>query len=107
MTQLPIKEKDIVRSILDYLEFRKIFHWRNNTGATIITRQSGKKDFYRFGAVGSPDIFAVIDGKIYGIEVKTLTGVQSENQKLWQKDFEKAGGIYLLIRSLDELIKVL
>jgi len=96
----PLLEKEIQKLILDYLKAKKIFHWRNNTGAF-------KRDnhFYRFGDNGSPDIFLVIKGQIYGVEVKNEKGKQSEYQKEWQEEFEKAGGVYLLVRSLEELLE--
>jgi hypothetical protein len=93
-----IKEGDIQKQILDYLKATKQFHWRNNTGTFY---RDGH--FYKFGEVGSPDIFLVKGGKIYGIEVKSEDGKQSDNQKTWQKGFEKAGGIYLLARSVEGL----
>lgn len=37
-----------------------------------------------------------------GIEMKTSKGKQNENQKLWQEDFEKAGGKYVVCRCFDE-----
>lgn len=36
------------------------------------------------------------------IEMKTSKGKQNENQKLWQEDFEKAGGKYVVCRCFDE-----
>ena len=39
-----VLEKDIQRTILDYLKMMKVFHWRNNTGAVV-----RGKHFVRFG----------------------------------------------------------
>ena len=100
--KLKIKEKDLVKSALDYLNIRKIFCWRHNTGA-ILSEYKGKTRFMRFGQVGSPDIFALINGDLFGLECKGTGGKQSPDQKNYQKRFEKAGGIYLLIYSLEDL----
>lgn len=104
-----MKESDTQKAILDYLAIKRIFHWRNNTGATKIGER-----FVRFGDKGSPDIFAVqiitfsggiTGGQVYGIEVKSDTnGKQSEEQHNWQEHFEEAGGVYILARSLDDVI---
>lgn len=95
-----MSETEIVKSCLDYLALKKVFAYRSNTGAF----QNAKGGFYRFGAVGSSDIIAIIgDGKYLGIEVKNK-GRQTENQKLFQQAVEKAGGLYWLVRSLDDLI---
>lgn len=95
------KEKDTQRLILDYLRITKQTFWRNNTGAF----KNKEGNFYRFGDLGSPDIFIVRKGQIYGIEVKGTNGKQSEYQKEWQTKFEKSGGIYLLVYSPEEFIK--
>jgi len=99
--KIKISEKDTQRTILDYLDKKRIFHWRNNSGAF----KSELGGFYRFGQTGSPDIFMVIDGKIYGLEVKSSIGKQSDSQKDWQERFEKVGGIYLLLKSFEDLEK--
>ena len=64
-----------------------------------------KKGFMRFGAVGSPDIIAVINGQYVGIECKMPKGKQSPGQKEFEKNLIQAGGKYLLIRSIEDLIK--
>lgn len=95
-------EKQIQKQITDYLEWKHYFWWRNNSGA-MLSEYKGKTRFMRFGQSGSPDLFIVINGKIIGCEVKNEKGKQTDNQKEWQERFEKAGGIYLLTRSLDEI----
>ena len=66
------------------------------------------------GAVaGVPDLLlfmpAVYDDQIYfglGIEWKTATGRQSQEQKDYQKMFESAGYKYVVVRTLDDGKKV-
>ena len=98
-----MKEIEIQRSILDYLEKKRIFHYRNNSGGF----RDINNHFYRFGALGSPDIICVVDGKYIGLEVKTKKGQQSEHQKDFQKKLEKAGGEYYVVRSIDDVMKIL
>lgn len=53
---------------------------------------------------GDPDIICFFgDGRWIGIEAKTPTGVQSPIQKQREREIERKGGIYLLIRSVQEL----
>lgn len=92
-------ESDIQKAILDYLCARRIFHYRNNTGAAKM--QNGR--FVSFGIKGAPDIVCVHKGKYIGIEVKSEKGKQSDEQKAFQKALEFAGGIYILARSLDDV----
>lgn len=96
-----MKENDVQRSILDYLTLRKIFHWRQNNGATY----DAKLGFYRShtGMKGVPDIICVIDGQFVGIECKGPRGKQSADQILFQKRLEFAGGKYILAKSVDDV----
>ena len=95
------KESDIVAAILDYLNLKSIFNYRQNTGA--FKTQSG--GFYRFGSLGSPDIVCVEKGKYIGIEVKKKGGWQNPNQKEFEGRLRLAGGEYLLVHSLEEVAK--
>lgn len=100
---MPSTEKATQKAILDYLGFKKVFHYRNNTGSF----QTPEGGFYRFGMLGSPDIVCVSKGQFIGIEVKDVKGVLNENQKLFQQELEKAGGRYIVARSLDDVINFL
>jgi hypothetical protein len=95
-----VKESDIQRQILDYLALKRVFHYRNNSGAF----KDSHNHFYRFGALGSPDIICVIDGQFVGIEVKAPKGRQSDHQKAFQANLVTAGGKYVLAYSLDDVI---
>jgi Holliday junction resolvase len=91
---------ELVRACEQYLEIKRIFHYRNNSGAVKMAHGA----FVRFGAAGSPDIIAVKDGRYIGIECKMGTGRQSESQKNFQAALEQAGGRYILARSIDDLV---
>lgn len=100
------KEKDTLRACLSYLEYSpKGKFWRNNTGATI-SEHRGKKRFIRYGRVGSADITGILKdtGKRIEIEIKAPTGKQTEAQKEFQREIEACGGVYLLAKSVDDLI---
>lgn len=94
-------ESQIQGSILDYLSARHVFHYRNNTGAFV---RPGSNSFYRFGVKGAPDIVCVIKGRYVAIECKSKKGRQSESQRDFQEQLEDAGGLYLLVSSLEEAI---
>lgn len=97
-------EKSTQKAILDYLALKGIFHWRNNTGA--FRAESGS--FIRYGAKGSPDIFAVKrpSGRLVGIEVKDAKGRLTEDQAAFGVALARAGGTYIVARSLDDVITV-
>lgn len=96
-------EKDTQEACLQTLDAFRIFHYRQNTGGF----KDGRGKFYRFGSPGAPDIIAVIRGIYVGIEVKDIKGKLNDNQERFKASLEAAGGIYLTIRSIDELLAFL
>ena len=57
------------------------------------------------GTNGSADISATIAGKSVKIEVKILKDRQSEAQKQYQADIEKAGGIYYIAKDFTSFVE--
>lgn len=96
-------EKETQKAVLDYLTAKRIFHWRNNTGAT----RTASGGFIRFGAVGSPDIFAIAKGRIFGFEIKDTNGKQSPEQEAFALAMTNAGGCYQIVRNVDEVMAIL
>ena len=97
-----LRERDIMRIILDYLKVHRIFHFRLNTGA-FKAAYNGKQRLVRFGTLGAPDIVAIINGRFVAIEVKGPEGFQSQHQVEFQHECEKAGGVYVLARSVEDV----
>lgn len=93
-------EKEIQASICSYLDLRKHFWWRNNSGA-LKTERGG---FIRFGTPGSPDIIVVHAGRRFFLEVKGLGNYQSAEQRQFQQRAEAAGPCYAVVRSIDEVV---
>jgi Holliday junction resolvase len=89
-----MKEADIVKAIMRYLKTLPIcFCWKEHGGM--------------YGTAGVPDIIACIDGKFYGFEVKTEKGQPTELQKATIRKIIKAGGVAVVVRSVDEVKAVL
>lgn len=99
-------EKETQKAVLQLLKLYKIFHYRNNSGGMTSTYK-GKTSFMRFGYPGSPDIVAVIGGKYVALEIKDIKGKLNDNQIKFKADLEKAGGIYVTIRSVDDFLNFL
>ena len=62
--------------------------------------------FARGAIKGFPDIILLYRGNFIGIEVKTKTGTQSEEQKKMENLIVRNGGLYFVVRSLDEVKKI-
>jgi hypothetical protein len=93
-----------VRTILSYLKLRPGKYWRQNTGAVSLASKRGNR-FVRFGLVGAADITGIKDGKRIEIEVKTAKGKLSDNQKNFRSMIEEQGGVYIVARSVDDVIQ--
>lgn len=56
---------------------------------------------------GTPDLLGVWDGKALAIEVKRTKGQQNYEQKMFQRAWRARGGIYILARSVDDVLSVI
>lgn len=96
-------EKDIQRACIEFLHLKKIFCWRNNTGA-FVGEYKGKTRFLRYGYPGSADILGMLpDGRFLAIEVKRPGNKLSDMQKVFAKKTVKNKGVYMVVHSVDEL----
>lgn len=87
-----------------YANHTRVVLWRQNTGAAKFG-----KSFVRFGLPGQADLSGVIapSGRALFIECKSARGVQSPQQKVFQRFVEKHGGLYVLARTLDDVQQAL
>ena len=87
-------EKDIVAAILRYLKQKPLcFAWKTHGGM--------------YGTAGIPDIIACMDGRFYAFEVKQPGGRLSRLQDVTLKKIEAAGGVAVMVTSVDEVKKAL
>lgn len=101
---LPTNEKDIQKSILEFLAIKGIFAYRQNSGGFM----DKQKHYYRFASIdGLPDIVAIIGGRYVGIEVKKPGGKVRASQVIVKKLIEGSDGIYWLFDSLDEAVDMI
>ncbi|MFN7131953.1 MAG: hypothetical protein ACK4N5_07715 [Myxococcales bacterium] len=76
--------------------------WRNNVGAA-----RTKSGFIRFGVVGQADLSGILlGGRRLELEVKTDSGSQSPSQKAFGEMIARFGGVYAVVRSVDEAVAV-
>lgn len=113
-----IRERDVLKACMDWLKIKRVFHYRQNTGAHA-ANYKGTDRFIRYGVPGAPDIVAVKQlwfherdtgllktlAEYVAIEVKAPSGEQSVAQKQFQANLEAAGGRYILVHSVEELIE--
>lgn len=93
-------ETALVRQVLEYLRLRKIPSWRANAGGAM---RGGR--LVKMAPAGTPDVLAILPGgRLLGVEAKSPTGRLRETQIAWRDAAEKAGALYWVVRSLDDLI---
>ena len=103
-------ERDLKRTVLDYLTLHRIVHWQANTGAVRFQGKTpGKGRFVRFGSAGQPDIMVLLKprGQFLGIELKAEGRNQSRAQIQFQAMVESTGALYAVCQSLEEVIAAL
>lgn len=90
----------LLKESLLYLTGQGFLVWSNSTGA--IKSASGR--FQRYGLIGSSDILGLTpNGQFFAAEIKTGKAIQNKHQKAFQKAVEKRNGIYIVVRSLNDL----
>ena len=97
-------ESFVLTGCLNYLQARRIFHWRNNTGAV----QIAPGRFMRFGRKGASDILGILPGgRLLCVECKAQGGRLSPEQKQFLADVRELGALALVVRGWWELDEAL
>lgn len=87
---LLVMEKEIVAAILRHLKARpRCFAWKTHGGM--------------YGTAGIPDIIACMDGRFYAFEVKQPGGRLTRLQAVTLEKMEAAGGVAVMVTSVDEV----
>ena len=101
------RESDIQKTVLEWLSYKKIFAIRLNN-SPVPTKNGG---FRPVSVKGLPD--AHLELRVSGvpisvwIEFKTKKGKQSQHQVNFQEMVEDYGGFYYIVRSIEDMEKVL
>ena len=89
-----MNESDIVKKIISYLRtVQNCFCWKEHGGM--------------YGTAGIPDIISCIDGQFIAFEVKTATGKTTALQDSTIAKIRKAGGVAVVVRSVDDVKAVI
>lgn len=90
-----VPEKVIQKQILVWLESTGLLYWRQNAGFV---------GHLTLGPKGISDIVVIVppNGRFLGLEVKSAAGTLRPHQKTFRDRLEAAGGVYVVVRSLDQ-----
>jgi len=96
-------EQELQKQIIEYLTYKKIFCWRNNSGAVVSTYK-GKKRLIRYGLKGSADIFCVLpDGRFFCVEVKLKKNKPTVDQLVFLAAVTKNNGVAAVAYCLEDV----
>ena len=94
MEKNPMKERVIVRRILEYLKtLPDCFAWKEHGGM--------------YGTAGIPDIICCMDGRFFAFEVKNENGKATKLQEATIRKIKAAGGTAAVVRSVEEVEDVI
>jgi len=103
-------EADLKRTVTDYLEYQqnagKLLYFRLNAGDFIELRGNTRRRVKGCMA-GTSDLEIIKDGKPIFIELKSAKGKISPEQNAFKILVEEQGASYSIVRSLEELEKIL
>lgn len=79
--------------------------FRNNIGHAVM--RGGARVTFGVGGPGGADLIGIFRGRFLAVEVKTPTGRQSKEQRMFQQLIEGRGGVYLMPRSVEHMLTML
>jgi protein involved in polysaccharide export with SLBB domain len=94
-------EREIQTDVLLALQERwprGLFYRRNVGGMKIGDR------FVKFGVKGQADVAGMVEGRAIEVECKRPGEYQTKDQRNWQAAVERAGGLYIVARSVQDAI---
>ena len=101
------KESDILRAICDYLALKKHFFWRNNSYGIFDVKGGFHRALPKYSLKGVPDIILIDKtGHFVGLEAKKKGGVQSDDQKEFERLCKAQGAEYRVVCSVDDVINL-
>lgn len=103
---ISILEKDIQRTICEYLSVKKYFFWRSNNIPVFSTNNAGKRTFRslpKFTPRGLPDIIVIYKGQFIALEIKRPKAKLRPEQADFGSKCIENGGKYFILHSLEEL----
>ena len=94
-------EQTIQRTILEYLNWKHIFCWKNNTAGIYV---KARNTYIPSHSPGVSDILGILPGgRFLAIEVKSPTGRVSPHQQQFIDMVNAAGGLAFVARSVEEV----
>lgn len=92
-------------SICEYLAIKRIVFWRQNNFPPYDRKTMSYRKMPPYSIKGVSDLIAIKNGQAYFLEVKDQAK-QSSDQKQFEEMVTRAGAIYAVVRSIDDVINL-
>lgn len=100
-----IKESQIQKAILQYLQIKGVFCFVNKTTGTFDpVRKSFRANTTHKGV---SDILGIYQGRFLAVEVKSKTGRPTPEQTKFIEDVNNEGGIAFIARGIEDIERML
>jgi hypothetical protein len=98
-------ENAVKKAVTNWLTLHGIPWDRQQAGALKVKAPTGREYYVHLAHEGASDIVACLPpyGRFVAIETKQAKGKQRGAQARYQHNIEKAGGIYVLAKNIDDL----
>lgn len=104
------RESELQKQVFDWLKARGIFAWRMPIGP-VMRGKPGQAVYSKSPIKGFPDIAGVLQkryrGRLFVLELKVEKREMTPEQVAWMVDLQAAGAAGALIRSLEDLERVM
>lgn len=92
-----------------YPQYRLLLHHSPNEGLLLQHDKDGAKRKAMGMRAGFPDFILLLPNREHpylAIELKSEKGRQSEHQKEYQRAVESVGGLYVIVRRVDDFVAI-
>lgn len=96
-------EHAIMQSILEWLYYKGWMCWRHNSGMVRTIHNT----MVRMGVAGMPDVFALKDGFLIGVEVKRPGKKPTDIQERMMKELREHGAGTVVATSVEDVERYL
>lgn len=102
-TGFDLPEKQIEKSIIEYLGWRRIMAWKVESQGQYDEKRGGFRKKPKWFRKGVADILGIYKSRPLAIEVKNQKGKLSKDQLNFLTEFRQNGGIAMVARSIEEV----
>lgn len=96
-------EHAIQQTIIDWLQYKGFMVWRHNSGMV----RTAHNTMVRMGVAGMPDVFALKDGFLIGVEIKRPGNKPTDIQERMLKELREHGAGTIVATSVDDVERYL